>query len=340
VTFAALAPSGATTTGDAQEPVLVLDSLRVAAGDAELVRGVSLHVRAGEVLGLVGESGSGKSLTALAIVGLLPPGLDASGSIRFKGRELTGLEEDERNRVRGGSIGIIFQDALRALNPLLSVRRQLTEGMRYHLGLSRREAEGRALEWLRAMRIADPARRLDDHPHQLSGGMRQRVMAAIALACEPELLIADEPSTAVDVTVQAEILALLRTHVDANKTGLVFITHDFGAVAAVCDRVAVMYAGRVVETADVVTVFEQPAHPYTRALMRTVPRIDREGGGDLDTIAGSPPVGGTVGAGCSFAPRCPAAIARCAADDPALRPVALEHAAACHRADEVMRGAA
>jgi oligopeptide/dipeptide ABC transporter ATP-binding protein len=339
--LAALAPSGATTSGDTHEPVLVVDDLRVStSGGAELVRGVSLQVSAGEVVGLVGESGSGKSITALAIVGLLPPGLHARGSIRFSGRELADLDEQQRNRLRGRSIGIIFQDALRALNPMLSVRRQLTEAMRYHLGLTRKEAEERAIEWLRAMRIADPKRRLDDHPHQLSGGMRQRVMAAIALACEPDLLIADEPSTAVDVTVQAEILELLRAHVERHRTALVFITHDFGAVAAVCDRVAVMYAGRIVETADVVTAFDHPAHPYTRALLRTVPRIDREGGGALESIPGTPPVGGAVTAGCAFEPRCPIAIARCVTEDPALTAVSADHRAACHRADDVVTGAA
>ena len=327
--LAALDPSGAAASGDTREPVLSVEDLRIStSAGAELVRGVSLEVAAGEVVGLVGESGSGKSITALAIVGLLPSGLKATGSIRFAGRELTELDENERNRLRGRSIGIIFQDALRALNPMLSVRRQLTEAMRYHLGLTRKAADQRAIEWLRAMRIADPERRLADHPHQLSGGMRQRVMAAIALACEPALLIADEPSTAVDVTVQAEILELLRAHVERHRTALVFITHDFGAVAAVCDRVAVMYAGRIVETADVVTAFDHPAHPYTRALLGTVPRIDREGGGELESIPGAPPVGAARAAGCAFEPRCPIAIARCVTDDPALSPVSADHHAA------------
>jgi oligopeptide/dipeptide ABC transporter ATP-binding protein len=233
---------------------------------------------------------------------------------------------------------MIFQDALRSLNPLLTIRRQVTEGLRHHLNLSRRDAEERALHWLTAMSVPDPEKRLDDHPHQLSGGMRQRVMAAIALACEPDLIIADEPTTAVDVTVQAEILELLRFQVMKRGAALLFITHDFGSVATVCDRVAVMYCGRIVESGDAETVFTLPAHPYTKGLLETVPRIDDEKE-DFGSIPGTPPLAGALPAGCSFAARCGWRTSRCLSDDPGLRALATGSEAACHHAEKVLAGA-
>lgn len=319
-----------------QSPILTVERLRISFDDVEVVRGVDLSLARGEILGLVGESGSGKTLTGLSLIGLLPEAAHPEGAIKFDGIDLLGLSEAEMNRLRGRRIGMIFQDAMRALNPMLSIRTQLTEGLRYHLGLSRDDAVDRALSWLRAMGIPDPGRRLNDYPHQLSGGMRQRVMAAVALACEPDVLIADEPTTAVDVTAQAEILTLLREQVAKMNSAMLFITHDLGSLAALCDRVAVMYAGRIVELGSAEAVFAQPTHPYTLGLLRTVPRLEAiDTGHEFESIPGQPPLPAALPAGCSFNPRCAFAIERCRTQEPALRASAGGSLSACHRAEEV-----
>jgi oligopeptide/dipeptide ABC transporter ATP-binding protein len=330
-------------TGTTSEdlPLLSVEHLSIRIGATEVVRGVDFSIERGEVLGLVGESGSGKTLTALSIVGFLPSTATIAGSIRFEGEELLGLDEGALNEVRGRRIGIVFQDAMRALNPMLSIRTQLTEGLRYHLELSREEATERALAWLRAMEIPDPEKRLRDYPHQLSGGMRQRVMAAVSLACEPDLLIADEPTTAIDVTAQAEVLRLLREQIERLNSAMLFITHDFGSLAAISDRVAVMYAGRIVEAGEAEALFARPSHPYTQGLLRTVPRLEMiDSGREFESIVGAPPTPGSLPTGCSFSTRCDFVNPRCRVEDPMPREVARSRLTACHRAEEVLAQAA
>jgi oligopeptide/dipeptide ABC transporter ATP-binding protein len=318
-------------------PLLSVEQLSIRFGATEVVRGVDFSIERGEVLGLVGESGSGKTLTALSIVGLLPNRATTAGSIRFEGEELLGLDEGGLNEFRGRRIGIVFQDAMRALNPMLSIRTQLTESLRYHLELSREEAIERALDWLRAMEIPAPEKRIRDYPHQLSGGMRQRVMAAVSLACEPDLLIADEPTTAIDVTAQAEILRLLREQVERLNSAMLFITHDFGSLAAISDRVAVMYAGRIVEAGEAEALFARPSHPYTQGLLRTVPRLEViDSRREFESIVGAPPTPGALPTGCSFSPRCAFVSPRCRVEDPMPREVAPNRLTACHRAEEVL----
>jgi oligopeptide/dipeptide ABC transporter ATP-binding protein len=329
----AASPAGGSLS---QPPILAVEGLRISFDDVDVVRGIDFSLARGEILGLVGESGSGKTLTGLSLVGLLPDAAQAQGSVRFDDVDLLALSEVEMNRLRGRRIGVIFQDAMRALNPMLSIRTQLTEGIRYHLRLKRDDAVERALEWLRAMGIPDPAKRLNDYPHQLSGGMRQRVMAAVALACEPDVLIADEPTTAVDVTAQAEILALLREQVAKLNSAMLFITHDLGSLASLCDRVAVMYAGRIVEGGDAEAVFSRPTHPYTLGLLRTVPRLEAiDQGREFESIPGQPPLPTALPEGCAFNPRCAYAIERCRREEPSLRPIAGGGVSACHRAEEV-----
>src|SRR3989442_9750063 len=274
-----------------------------ATGPVPAVNDVSFEIRAGETLGLVGESGSGKSVTALSIMRLVqPPGRIARGSIRFKQRDLLALEEREMRAVRGAEISLIFQEPMTALNPVFTVGDQIAETLLVHGRASRREAWAAAIELMKAVHIPDAASRVNDYPHQLSGGMRQRVLIAIALACRPSLVIADEPTTALDVTIQAEILDLLREMKAAFNVSLLLITHDLGVVAEMADRVAVMYAGRIVETGPVRAIFKQPAHPYTAALLRSVPRLHEAGAGRhkrLETIEGSVPDLRRLPGGCS-----------------------------------------
>jgi oligopeptide/dipeptide ABC transporter ATP-binding protein len=274
--------------------------------DLVAVRGVSLAVAAGEVVGLVGESGSGKSLTALAVLGLLPPpGAIRSGSIELAGRELRGLSEAEYRRVRGGRIGLVFQEPGAALNPVLTIGTQIVEAMRAHRDLSRREARERAVALLDSLAFPDARRRLRAYPHELSGGQKQRALLAVALAADPELLIADEPTTALDVTVQAQVLDLLERLRRDRRLGILLITHDLGVVARSCDRLLVLYAGEVVEEGETAEVLRAPAHPYTRGLLAAVPRLgETASAGALATIAGVVPSLAERPAGCPFHPRC------------------------------------
>ncbi len=281
-------------------------------GVAKAVDGVSFHVDRGEVLGVVGESGCGKSVTSLSVMGLVsePGRIEEGSSIRFDGRELTGLSEKELREIRGNDIAMIFQEPMTSLNPVFPVGNQISEALRLHRGLSRKEARARSVEMLQLVGIPVPERRVDEYPHQLSGGMRQRVMIAMALANEPDLLIADEPTTALDVTIQAQILELLLELRREMGMGVVLITHDLGVVAETCDRVIVMYAGQVVQEGPVEDIFAHPAHPYTQGLLAAVPRPDRTGG-DLAVIPGTVPSPTRWPAGCRFRDRCPYAWERC-----------------------------
>jgi len=275
-------------------------------GVARAVDGVSFAVEPGEILGIVGESGSGKSVTSLSILRLIPepPGRILPGSsIRFRGEELLALPEERMRRVRGNDIAMIFQEPMTSLNPVYPVGDQIAEALRVHRGLGKREARGRAIELLRRVGIADPEERVDAYPHQLSGGMRQRVMIAMALSCEPDLLIADEPTTALDVTIQAQILELIRELRDRTGMAVILITHDLGVVAEVCDRVVVMYAGEVVEEGEVATIFRDPRHPYTRGLLQAIPRLGRRVE-RLAVIPGTVPSPTAWPAACRFHPRC------------------------------------
>ncbi len=303
---------------------------RTEEGLVRAVDQVCLRIQAGETLALVGESGCGKTVTSLAIMGLVPqpPGEITSGQIRFEGRELL---RDRRNmrRVRGRQIAMIFQDPMSALNPFLTIGQQLTEPMRYHLGFSSSQARRRAVELLEQVGVPDPRRRLSYYPHQLSGGQRQRVMIAMALSCQPKLLIADEPTTALDVTVQAQILALLAQLQQKRGLAILLITHDLGVVATLAHRVAVMYAGRMVEQAPVERIFRTPLHPYTHALLGAVPRVDGVPAGRLATIGGEPPHLAQLPPGCAFHPRCPWAQESCRRQRPELEWVQADHARAC-----------
>jgi oligopeptide/dipeptide ABC transporter ATP-binding protein len=289
------------------EPLLQVDDLTtvfdVKPRPVVAVNGVSFEIRKGETLGLVGESGSGKSVTAFSIIGLLqPPGRIAGGRVLFQGRDLTRLPEPELRKVRGAGIGFVFQEPMAALNPVMRVGAHIAEALVVHELASRKEARDRAIELLRAVKITDPEKRVDDYPHQLSGGMRQRVMMAVALACKPPLLIADEPTTALDVTVQAQILDLLREMKKQFDLSLLLITHDLGVIAETADRVAVMYAGRIVEQGQVREIFHQPKHPYTRGLLASIP--GGAAGSRLQAIEGTVPNLASLPPGCSFAPRC------------------------------------
>ena len=298
-------------------------------GRLRAVDEVSLEVRAGECLAIVGESGSGKSQLFLACLGLLAANGRATGRARFGDAELIGASERELNRLRGVRLATVTQDPLSALTPYLRIEEQLTEVLIAHRLAGRREARERALRALEAVRIGDVPRRLRQYPHELSGGMRQRVALAMALIARPELLIADEPTTALDVTVQAQVLELLR---DARGSGLaiVLITHDLGVVAGLADRIAVMYAGRLVEVAPADGLLGEPAHPYARALLDSVPRLSGDPAGTLVAIAGQPPRAGERTTGCAFAPRCPRCFAPCTRDRPELRPIARDRQVACH----------
>jgi oligopeptide transport system ATP-binding protein len=304
-------------------------------GPVPAVVGVDLDVARGELVALLGESGSGKSATARAVIGLSADNADVRArEMRLGDTDLLGAGPDQRRALRGRRMSLVFQDALSALNPVLSIGDQLGELLRAHTDLTRRQARGRAAELLGLVGISDPSRRCRDYPHQFSGGMRQRILIAMAIALEPELLIADEPTTALDVTVQAQILELLARLREELDMGVLLITHDLGVVCEVADRVTVMYAGRIVENGDGDDVLTRPAHPYTRALMLSVPQGDGVGG-DLVAIPGSPPDPGRLPGGCAFHPRCPLAVDRCRTEQPQLRVVGPQEAA-CHRADEVV----
>ncbi|RZN36261.1 ABC transporter ATP-binding protein [Bradyrhizobium sp. Leo121] len=321
-------------------PVLEIERLSVSLftrrGVLPAVDGLSLTVAAGETVAIVGESGCGKSLTALAVMQLLPypPAKIVGGSVRFMGRELTSLSDREMRRVRGKDISMIFQDPMTSLNPVTTVGDQLIEAIRWHNDVSRAEAHTRAVELLRQVRIPDAERRLNDFPHQMSGGMSQRVMIAMAIACGPKLLIADEPTTALDVTIQAQILALLKELQASSGMGLIIITHDLGVVAETADRVVVMYAGRKVEEAPVEALFERPLHRYTRGLLGATPSATRRGGTRLAEIGGSVPPLSDLPAGCAFQNRCPDAFDRCGAERPGLMPLLPGRTAACFAAEE------
>src|SRR5262245_36858096 len=307
-------------------------------GTVPVLDGVSLSVREGEVVGLVGESGSGKSVTALSILGLLgEQGRVVGGQIRLDGRDLVPLPEREWLRVRGRQIAMVFQEPMTSLNPLLPVGFQVAEVLEEHLGLGHRDALGRAGELFRDVGIPDAGRRVRDYPHQLSGGMRQRVMIAMAMACRPRLLIGDEPTTALDVTIQAQILALLRDLGRAAGTAVLLISHDLGVMAAMARRIVVMYAGQVVEEASARDLFCTPQHPYTRLLLAVVPGI-REKRARLSAIAGSIPPPSALPAGCRFHPRCPDAIPLCREAAPSLDPHGPGRRVRCWRAGEVNDG--
>ncbi|MGK9170224.1 ABC transporter ATP-binding protein [Inquilinus limosus] len=312
-----------------------------AQGQAAAVAGVDLDLRAGEVLGLVGESGSGKSVTLRAVLGLVPPPGRVGGQVFWQGRDLLALPEPALRRVRGREIAMIFQEPMTALNPVLPIGLQIDESLRAHTGLGRRARRDRARELLDLVGIPAASRRLDDYPHQFSGGMRQRAMIAIALASEPKLLLADEPTTALDVTIQDQILTLLLQLRDRLGMSVILVTHDLGVVAQSCDRMAVMYAGRVVESGPVAAVFEQPRHAYTLGLLGSVPR----GGGPrlpLRSIEGAPPPLTGRPSGCAFTPRCAFAGPRCRTDLPELEPAGPDAAVACFESARVAaaRGAA
>lgn len=302
------------------------------------VGGVSFQVKSGETLGVVGESGCGKSVTALSILRLLPKltGKTVGGEIRFHGRDLLKLSEREMRQIRGARIAMVFQEPMTSLNPVHTVGSQIAEAVQIHTKANRLDAMAKSQEMLRLVRIADPDRRINNYPHELSGGMRQRVMIAMALACSPELLIADEPTTALDVTIQAQILRLIIDLKERLGTAVMFITHDLGVVAETCQRVIVMYAGRIVEQAAVSDLFARPAHPYTQGLMHSVPDPRQGRRRRLPEIPGIVPSLREPVVGCSFAPRCPFAIAVCREKTPMMRDVGRSHAAACWRSEEVM----
>ncbi|MEV6549719.1 ABC transporter ATP-binding protein [Streptomyces sp. NPDC051597] len=300
-------------------------------GVARAVNGVTYSVAAGETLAVLGESGSGKSVTAQAVMGILdmPPGRITGGEIVFQGRDLLTLKEDQRRGIRGSGMAMIFQDALSSLNPVLSVGAQLAEMFTVHRGMSRTDARARAVELMDRVRIPAAKERVNQYPHQFSGGMRQRIMIAMAMALEPALIIADEPTTALDVTVQAQVMDLLAELQREMNMGLILITHDLGVVADVADRIAVMYAGRIVEEAPVHEIYKAPAHPYTKGLLRSIPRLDQKGR-ELYAIRGLPPNLMHIPPGCAFHPRCPMARDVCRTDVPPLAVVSETRRSACH----------
>jgi oligopeptide/dipeptide ABC transporter ATP-binding protein len=312
-----------------QKPLLRVENLAVAFGQAPAVDGVGFDLPAGGALGVVGESGSGKSVTALAILRLIaPPGRIAGGRILFQGTDLLAMPASALPDIRGRDIAMVFQEAMSSLNPLMTVGDQVGEAILLHQDLSRTERRARVVELLRLVGIPDPEARLSAYPHQFSGGQRQRVMIAIALSCTPKLLIADEPTTALDVTIQAQVLALIAKLREATGTALLLISHDLGVIAEMCDQVAVLYAGRLVEEGPVRAIFHRAAHPYTRGLLEAVPRLTDERR-RLAPIPGSVPLPGQAGPGCPFVARCGIAVPRCAAEMPPLSMLGDGHRAAC-----------
>ena len=300
---------------------------RIAATQRTIVTGVNLAVHAGETVGIVGESGSGKSMTARALVGLLPAGLTARGEVRLRGRNLLAAPERELSRVRGGEIALILQDPMASLNPLFSIEDPVAEPAHYHRGMSGTQLRERVRSLLQAVRIPSPEVRMREYPHQMSGGMRQRAVGAIALSGGPELIIADEPTTNLDVTIQAQYLNMLKDLQRRTGVALLFITHNLGIVAKMCDKVAVMYGGRIVEQGPVRELFKAPRHPYTQALLRSVPRIGSKE--PLYAIPGQPPDLANLPIGCAFHPRCPHAMERCRAEEPIDFALSDDHRARC-----------
>ena len=327
--------------GAAPEPLLEVDGLhvefRTRDGVAKVLNGVSYSVAAGEALAVLGESGSGKSVTANTVMGILPmpPGKITRGAIRYRGEELLTAADERRRELRGENIAMIFQDALSALNPVYSIGFQIGEQLRTRRGMSKKDAEKRAVELLDQVGIPGAKQRVRSHPHEFSGGMRQRAMIAMSLALDPDVLIADEPTTALDVTVQAQIMDLLKDIQVERNMGLILITHDLGVVAEVADRIAVMYAGRIVENADVHALYANPCHPYTRALLESIPRLDSKGT-QLRAIKGLPPNLTNIPSGCPFHPRCPMAVDRCRAVDPPLEALPGGRSSACLFAEELV----
>ncbi|GAA1316217.1 ABC transporter ATP-binding protein [Pseudonocardia xinjiangensis] len=334
----------ASRNGAATDVVLAVDDLTVGFpsddGLVQAVRGVSYELRGGEVLGIVGESGSGKSVTSLAVMGLLPGNAQVSGSVRFRGKELLGARESELNSVRGRSVAMIFQDPMTSLNPVYSIGYQIAEAVRAHHNVSKAAALDRATELLELVRIPNPRQRLENYPHEMSGGMRQRVVIAIAMANNPDVIIADEPTTALDVTVQAQIMDSLQLAQQETGAAMVLITHDLGVIAGQADRVMVMYAGKLVEVGTAEDVFYTPRMPYTVGLLGSLPRLDRPSE-RLTPIEGAPPSVVNMPPGCPFTPRCPLAVAVCEEIEPELAPTTGPgHLAACHRSEELVGASA
>jgi oligopeptide/dipeptide ABC transporter ATP-binding protein len=329
-------------------PILQIEDLRThfftAIGTVRAVDGVSYSLKAGETLGVVGESGCGKSVTALSVLRLVanPPGRIVGGTIRFDGRNLLDVSEAEMEKIRGNDISMIFQEPMTSLNPLFTVGWQISEAIALHQGLSRRDAWGRAVDMLRRVQIPEPEKRAHAYPHQMSGGMRQRVMIAMALSCNPKVLIADEPTTALDVTIQAQILDLMRELQETLGTAIILITHDMGVVAENADRVVVMYAGRKVEEAPAAQLFDAPGHPYTKGLLGSIPHLDAASENRrsrLNEIKGMVPSLFNLPAGCSFAARCALATDQCRTTVPLLEERTPGHWIACWQADRVLAGA-
>ena len=326
---------------DGVPPVLDVRGLktvfRTRGGEIHAVNDVSFHLAPGELLGVVGESGSGKSVTMMSLIGLLPspPAYVRAGEVRLGGVDILKVTPDQLRAVRGARIGFVFQDPMTSLNPVFTVGNQIIEPLRTHMGMNRRQARARAVELLELVGIPDATARLADYPHQFSGGMRQRVMIAIALACDPEVLIADEPTTALDVTIQAQIIELVRTLRTKLGMAIIWITHDLGVIAGIADRVLVMYGGQVVEQAPVRELFADPRHPYTRALLKTIPKVSGVREARLQVIEGQPPIMGAAPTACPFRARCGHAFERCARENPARRAVGFGavgtgHDVACH----------
>ena len=323
--------------------LLEIEDLRTqfftSAGTVRAVDGISYTVEKGESVAIVGESGCGKSVSALSILRLIPnpPGRIVGGRIRFKGTDLLELSDVEIRAVRGRRIAMVFQEPMTSLNPVLTIGLQLTETLTHHLGMSQAAARARAVELMGMVGISDPERRLKQYPHHFSGGMRQRVMIAMALCCEPELIIADEPTTALDVTIQAQILELMKDLTKRLGVALIIITHNLGVVARYADRVNVMYAGKIIERGSALDIYHRTMHPYTLGLLHSVPRLDQPRKAKLDPIEGQPPDLARLDDGCAFRPRCRYAVERCATEIPPLEPVTDGHLSACWQKDELHR---
>ena len=322
------------------KPLLHIDDLHVhfntSDGVVQAINGASLTLNPGEVVGLVGESGSGKSVTAMSILGLVPkpPAIYPKGRILWKGIDLLTTPDAELREIRGGEISMIFQDPMTSLNPVYTIGHQISEMIRVHERISAKAAKVRAIEMLNLVGVPKPEQRVDDYPHQFSGGMRQRAMIAMALSCNPELLIADEPTTALDVTIQAQILDILEKSARELNVAVLLITHDLGVVAGICDRVAVMYGGRIVEEASVDNLFERPLMPYTWGLMKSIPQMYEFSSDPLYTIPGAPPVMSRPPKGCAFAPRCEFAVDKCHNEVPILEEFEAGRMVRCHRVNE------
>lgn len=332
-------PTGFSSSGPLLEVKDLHVEFRTKAGVAQAINGLNFTLEAGETLAILGESGSGKSVTAQTIMGILdmPPGHIAGGEIRYRGKDLLTMKPEQRRLLRGVNISMIFQDALSSLNPVLPVGWQIAEMFRVHQKMKRKPARERAIGLMKRVGIPAPEQRVGDYPHQFSGGMRQRIMIAMAIALDPDVLIADEPTTALDVTVQAQVMRLLKELQVENNMGLILITHDLGVVADVADKIAVMYAGRVMETADVFEIYAKPGHPYTKGLLESLPRLDTAET-RLNAIPGLPPSLTDMPTGCPFSPRCPYATDLCRTELPELLPMVGGHTSACHYRDDIYHG--